>query len=185
MHTKMKTRQGLNRRQFLRLGVGATLAAAAGPVLAGADERTLAFHNLHTGESLKAVYWRNGRYLHDGLGAVNRVLRDHYSGEVGVMEPHLLDLLFDLQRRLGVNRPYHIISGYRSPQTNAMLRKTGGGVAKRSLHMNGEAIDVRLPHGDLERLLLAARDLRRGGVGFYPSSKFVHLDVGPYRTWNG
>lgn len=178
-----------DRRHFLRLGAGVALAAAAGPALAApvaaSGERRIAFLNLHTGEYLQATYWQDGQYVAEELAAINRVLRDHYNDQVGVMEPQLIESLYRLQQKLGVKRPYQVISGYRSPETNARLRERDRAVAKKSLHMSGQAVDVRLPHGDLERLLLAAREMRSGGVGYYPNSKFVHLDVGRFRTWNG
>jgi uncharacterized protein YcbK (DUF882 family) len=175
----------LERRRFVILGAGAALALGAGPALAATGERRLAFANLHTGESLRAVYWQDGRYLAGAMDAINHLLRDHRSGEAGAMEPLLLDLLFRLQQRLGLARPYEVISAYRSAQTNAMLSQASSGVAKRSLHMEGRAIDVRLPGDALQHLLRAARELRGGGVGYYPRSGFVHLDTGPVRTWRG
>lgn len=176
---------GLSRRRFLTLGAGAALAFTAGPALASKGERRLAFHNLHTGESLKATYWQDGEYVADELAAINHVLRDHRAAEAGDMAPQLMDMLYVLQGKLGINRPFEVISGYRSPQTNAMLRSKSSGVAKKSRHMLGQAIDVRLPGKQLEDLLRAARDLRAGGVGYYARSRFIHLDTGPYRTWNG
>lgn len=173
------------RRRLLTLGAGAALALAAGPVLAARGERRLAFTNLHTGETLRAVYWQDGRYRADEIAAINHLLRDHRSGEAGTMEPHLLDLLYQLQQRLGLQRAYEVISAYRSPQTNAMLSQASTGVAKKSLHMQGRAIDVRLPGRELESLLRAAQELRGGGVGYYPRSGFIHLDTGPFRTWRG
>lgn len=174
-----------SRRRILTLGLGAALALGAGPVLAVRGERRLALANLHTGESLHTVYWQDGRYVSEGLVAINHLLRDHRSGVAGDMEPALLDLLHRLQQRLGLARPYEVISGYRSPRTNALLRQNSNGVAKHSLHMEGRAIDVRLPGESLRHLLHAARDLRAGGVGYYPRSGFIHLDTGPFRTWGG
>ncbi|MEW6647087.1 MAG: YcbK family protein [Pseudomonadota bacterium] len=175
----------LPRRRVLSLGMGAALALISAPVLAIRGERRLAFNNLHTGESLHTVYWQDGRYVAEGLAAINHLLRDHRSGEAGNMEPLLFDLLYQLQQRVGLARPYEVISGYRSPQTNAQLRQNSNGVAKNSLHMEGRAIDVRLPGEALRHLLHAARDLRAGGVGYYPRSGFIHLDTGPFRTWGG
>jgi len=173
------------RRRFLSWGVGAALTLAAAPVLARSGERSLAFFNLHTGESLRTTYWQDGRYLSQELAAVNHILRDHYSNEERPMATGLLDLLFDLQQRLALTQPFEVVSGYRSPATNAMLREHSSGVAKHSLHMVGEAIDVRLPHNQLEQLRHAAYRLHDGGVGYYPHSRFVHLDVGPVRRWRG
>lgn len=182
----MKTQAvSIARRRLLTFGAGAALALVAGPVLAARGERRLAFTHLHTGESLRVLYWQDGRYRTDEIAAINHLLRDHRSGEAGTMEPQLLDLLFRLQQRLGLQRPYEVISAYRSPQTNALLSQTSTGVAKKSLHMAGRAIDVRLPGRELESLLRVAHELRGGGVGYYPRSGFIHLDTGPFRTWRG
>jgi uncharacterized protein YcbK (DUF882 family) len=174
-----------HRRRFLALGAGAALALAAGPALAARGERRLAFVNLHTGETLRAVYWQEGRYVEEEIAAINHVLRDHRSGEVGAIEPQLLDLMFQLRQQLGMSRPYEVVSAYRSPETNALLSQHSSGVAKNSLHMQGRAIDVRLPQNDLKRMLGAAHALHGGGVGYYPRSSFIHLDTGPFRTWRG
>ncbi len=186
MKEKNLHRVPLSRRRFLALGAAAALGTVAGPAWAApARERRIAFLNLHTGEFLQATYWQDGSYVTDELAAVNRVLRDHYNDTVGAIDPQLLDLLHLVQQRLGDKRPYQVVSGYRSPQTNRMLREHSSGVAKHSLHMEGRAVDIHLPHGDLERLLLAARNLHGGGIGFYPTAQFIHLDTGPFRTWNG
>jgi uncharacterized protein YcbK (DUF882 family) len=145
--------------------------------------RQLTFHNLHTGEKLSVVYWENGHYLDDALAAVNHVLRDHRSDEQCAMDCQLLDQLYGLQRRLDSTRPFEVISGYRSPATNAKLRQRSNGVAKRSLHMQGKAIDIRLSGCELERLHRAALDLEAGGVGYYPESGFIHVDTGRVRSW--
>jgi len=181
----MNTLASPHRRRLLTLGLGAALAIGAGPALASRGERRLAFTHLHTGESLQVAYWQDGGYVADGIAAINHLLRDHRSGEAGAMAPQLLDLLFRLQQRLALQRPYEVISAYRSPQTNALLRQSSNGVAKRSLHMEGRAIDVRLPDAAMPGLLRAAHELRGGGVGHYPRSGFIHLDTGPFRTWRG
>ena len=138
----------------------------------------------HTGEKIDLVYANGERYLPEALGGLNRFLRDHYSGEVGQIDPQLFHLLHHVRRELGVQTPFQVISGYRSPKTNANLRNTrGGGVAKRSLHMDGQAIDVRLPGVPLADLRDAALSMRLGGVGFYPRDQFVHLDTGRVRNW--
>ncbi len=181
------TSSGLSRRRFLTLGAGAALALAAGPVLAAAaqGERRLAFLNLHTGESLKATYWQDGQYVDEELAAINHVLRDYRVSEVGNMDPQLLDMLYVVQQKIALTQPFQVISGYRSPKTNAMLHRTTSGVAKQSRHMRGQAIDIRLPGNGLKHLLQAAHEIRAGGVGYYPKSSFIHLDIGPYRTWQG
>jgi uncharacterized protein YcbK (DUF882 family) len=145
--------------------------------------RTLAFDNLHTGERASIEYWAKGRYESEALQEVNHILRDFRSGEVHPIDPDLLDLLHNLQARLGSSKPFEVISGYRSPHTNQMLRDEGHGTARKSLHMVGKAIDIRLPDRNLADLHKAAVSLRAGGVGFYPQSDFVHVDTGRIRYW--
>ena len=146
-------------------------------------EKALAFYNTHTGETLKAVYWDQGMYVPQALAEINYILRDHRTGEVKEIEPALLDLLFALHQKLGSAAPFSIISGYRSPETNSHLSSMSKGVAKNSMHLLGKAIDIRLPGHELKILQRAAVDLQRGGVGYYPSSDFVHIDVGRVRYW--
>jgi uncharacterized protein YcbK (DUF882 family) len=176
----------LSRRSFLR-ATAACLAWTWGPVPALAaslqPNRTLSFENLHTGEALTIAYARDGVYLADALKRVNHILRDHYSGEVHAIHPGLLDLLHEVQRQTGSCAPYQVISGYRSPQTNEWLRAQGHGVSSRSMHLQGKAIDIRLEDLPSRALRQVALRLRRGGVGFYPRSDFVHLDVGRVRHW--
>lgn len=176
----------ITRRNFLKLAAGSATVMAAPTVIAKPDtthERILRFHNLHTGEDLAATYWVNGSYIADELTAINYVLRDHRSNEVAPIDRRLLDLLYDLQQL--VNKPgrYRVISGYRSPETNAKLRRTTNGVAKRSMHMQGKAIDIRLAGVPLKNLRRAALKLHRGGVGYYPASNFIHVDTGRPRQW--
>ena len=186
--------QGLSRRRFLGLGAVAAAAAVipaeamASPVArtTGAPERVLSFFHTHTGERLKAAYCCAGDYQPDVLESVNFILRDFRANEIKPIDPKLLDLLFELGGVLHTDQPYHVISGYRSPQTNAMLRTRGGshtGVASSSLHMIGKAIDIRLPGVKLAHLHDAAMSLKLGGVGYYPSSDFVHVDTGRVRYW--
>jgi uncharacterized protein YcbK (DUF882 family) len=186
----------LARRKLLQLGFGVAASAAAAPVLCSptlswaqaafdADPRGVAFHNLHTGESLTAIYWDQGRYVPDALQAVNKVLRDFRTGDEHPIDPRLLDLLHGLNGKIDNRAPIQVISGYRSPQTNAMLHERSNGVANKSLHMQGMAIDIRVPGVQLDYLHKAALDMSRGGVGFYPQSDFVHVDVGAVRHWNG
>lgn len=146
-------------------------------------ERQLAFYHLHTGEKLRATYWADGDYIAQELESLNYLLRDHRSGEVQPIDTRLLDLLYVLQQQVDNDGAYHIISAYRSPKTNASLRQQSSGVAKKSLHMQGKAIDVRLPGVELKHLRTAALQLRGGGVGYYPKSSFVHLDTGRARFW--
>ncbi len=175
----------IGRRHFLA-GSGAALLASVSPALASlGDVRTVAFENIHTGEKLKADYWVDGRYVPDALADVNHVLRDFRSGEVHPIAPQLLDLLALLHVRLETEQSFAVISGYRSPSTNAMLRgeHEHSGVASKSLHMRGMAIDIRVPGRGLVALRDAALTQRAGGVGYYPASDFVHVDVGRVRTW--
>jgi len=171
--------------RFARLAtLGAVASAAQAALAARPDARSLAFAHTHTGERLDLVYAVGDQYLPDALGRLNRFLRDHYSGEVGVIDPQLFDVLHRLRGELGAGQPFQVISGYRCPTTNASLQATrGGGVATRSLHMDGKAIDVRLSGVPLGDLRTAALALRAGGVGYYPRDQFVHLDTGRVRNW--
>jgi len=178
------------RRTFLRTSGGALVTAAAarfapafGAVAPG--PRTLALSNIHTGEKLKLDYWANGAYVPAALTEVNRVLRDYRTGDIHVIEPKLLDLLHTLSHNMETDTAFEVISGYRSPQTNALLHERSSGVAAKSLHMQGMAIDIRLPGRTLPKLHDAALAMGWGGVGFYPTSDFVHVDVGRVRKWSG
>ncbi len=150
--------------------------------MASTPERSLSFYNLHTAEKLKVVYWANGSYVPESLADINRVLRDHRTGTIHEIDRRLLDLLSGIRTELDTTEPFQIISGYRSPQTNAMLRGNGRGVATHSLHMDGMAADVKLAGRSLEQLRKVALAMRSGGVGYYPG-QFVHVDVGRVRTW--
>ncbi len=145
--------------------------------------RSLGFRNLHTGEEVGATYVRDGILQSEGLQTLNHVLRDWRTGEVWEMDPKLLDLLYALRRRMDSRAPFELISGYRSPKTNAKLASNSNGVAKRSLHMRGMASDIRLPERDLKALHKTARALQVGGVGLYSKSGFVHVDTGRVRYW--
>lgn len=178
------------RRRFLREGARLLAAGAVGTVLSAparaamAGERQLALHHTHTQERIELVYAVDDRYLPAALGRLDTFLRDHYSGEVGHIDPLLYDQLHQLQRQLGARGAFEIISGYRCARTNAQLRATrGGGVAKNSLHLQGRALDVRLPGVPLAELREAALALRAGGVCYYPASRFVHVDTGRVRSW--
>lgn len=174
------------RRRFLRFAAGAAMSALAFPAEAARRimrPRELAFHNLHTGEALKNVYWADGHYLLEAMRRINWLLRDFRTDEVRPIDPRLLDLLADLHARLRSQAPFQVISGYRSPQTNAMLASLTDGVAQNSLHLEGKAIDIRMPGRRLKQVRTAAMSLRRGGVGYYPQSDFVHIDTGRVRYW--
>ncbi|MEX2408563.1 MAG: DUF882 domain-containing protein [Rhodovibrionaceae bacterium] len=148
------------------------------------EARTLAFNSLHTGEKTSVTYWEEGAgYLPDAISELTHVLRDWRTEETYEMDLGLYDLLFELRYRLGSEKPFSIISAYRSPKTNASLAANSGNVAKRSYHMKGMAIDIALPDVDLKYLRQVALDMQLGGVGYYPKSGFVHVDTGPFRTW--
>ncbi|HEX6860290.1 MAG TPA: DUF882 domain-containing protein [Caulobacteraceae bacterium] len=145
--------------------------------------RRIAFLNLHTDERCDVVYREHGACVNDALHEVNRVLRDWRNDEVHPIDPNLLDLLADLHGRMDAKGPFHVISGYRSPKTNAMLHNKSSGVATKSLHMQGKAIDIRLPGRQLTDLRDTALGMKRGGVGYYAASDFVHVDTGRVRRW--
>jgi len=145
--------------------------------------RTLSFRHTHTGETLSVAYASADTYSTEALARIDWFLRDFRNGESKPIDPRLLDQLHALSDLTGTRAPYEVISGYRSPATNAWLRQRGGGVAAHSLHLEGRAIDVRLADVPLAELRDAAGSLRAGGVGFYPQSQFVHLDTGRVRQW--
>lgn len=147
------------------------------------DERKLSFYHTHTDRRLDVVYARGGQYLDEGLDEIDAFLSDFRTGDRQEIDPELLDLLYELRASLGSSGTYEVISAYRSPQTNEMLRQRGGGVASKSQHMVGKAIDVRLRGVALDRLRDTAIGLQRGGVGYYPESDFVHLDTARVRRW--
>lgn len=145
--------------------------------------RTLRFDHLHTGEKLEIEYFAGGSYVAEALVSVNHFLRDFRTGDVGRIDAGLLDVLAGLAAATGSRRPFEVISGYRSVVTNEALRQHSAGVASGSLHTRGQAIDIRLADVPLGTLRDAARSLRAGGVGFYPTSNFVHVDTGRVRFW--
>jgi uncharacterized protein YcbK (DUF882 family) len=174
--------RAVSRRDFLARLAGMVPAIALADATA---PRALSLVHTHTSERLRVEYFSGGRYLPDALASVNHFLRDFRTGEVHAIEPGLLDLLHRLAGAAGTNRPFQVISGYRSPATNASLRQRSEGVAAGSLHMKGQAIDIRPTDVPLATLRACAVDLRGGGVGYYPSSNFVHVDVGQVRFWSG
>ena len=173
------------RRQFLQLSLAVGAGLAGGPLLAAVTprERTLALFNTHTGERLRATYWSEGDYVGSELAALNRLLRDHRSDTVHPIDRQLFETLHALEQLTGRYAEFHVISGYRSPGTNAMLRARSDGVARGSLHTRGQAIDIRVPGVELPDLRRAALSLKAGGVGYYPKSDFIHLDTGRVRAW--
>lgn len=156
--------------------------AVAKPVV---EPRWVKLRNIHTDEKLEAVYWENGEYVPDAVKALNHVLRDYRNDEVHPIDPGLYDILGKIADKTGTKAHFQIISGYRSPATNRMLSERSGEVAKRSLHMDGKAMDIFLEDIALEEVRAEALGLQLGGVGYYPKSKFVHVDVGPVRKWSG
>ena len=172
----------VSRRDLLAGATGAVLGIWFGQA-AGTQSRELGLLNLHTGEAVRSRYWQEGRYLNEELVRLSWLLRDHRSESAIPIDAKLLDLLAALGRLTNANSPFHVISGYRSPRTNAALRKRGRGVARRSYHLLGRAVDVRLPGVELAQLRQAAIMLKAGGVGYYPQAGFVHVDTGPVRVW--
>ena len=181
------------RRRFLKTSIVAATVASASLILPKTalavphGERSLCeltFKNIHTGESFSGAYRVGDQYLLGALDKVNTVLRDFRTGDVTQMDPQLMDILYTMRKLAGAEgKPFEIISGYRSPKTNAMLRNRSSGVAKKSYHMKGQAIDLRMPGISTARLRDIAKSLQAGGVGYYPGSDFVHVDTGNVRYW--
>ncbi len=180
--------ENITRRSFLRCAMGVvavsclpqTIYARVRPAVSVKD---LSLYNLHTEEKIALSYFENGEYVTEALRDISYLLRDFRTGDVLAMDPHLIDLLYDLKSALDTERPFQIISGYRSPKTNASLHKNSKGVAKKSLHMQGKAIDIRIAGIDSKVIQSAAMSLGGGGVGYYPNSNFVHIDTGRVRSW--
>ena len=177
----------ISRRRLL-LGGACLMAASLLPETAMASRtapaRMLRFYNPNTGERASACYWERGGYVADGLNEFNWLFRDYRADDAQIsIDARLFDQLFELQRKLGVQNEIHVVCGYRSAQTNARLRRNNRGVAKQSLHVQGQAVDIRIPGVELSRIRNAGLSLNRGGVGYYPRSNFVHIDTGPIRHW--
>ncbi|MDF0534442.1 DUF882 domain-containing protein [Shewanella sp. A32] len=175
------------RRQLLK-GLGGVALMSLLPAKAMASRstkgsRSLSLYNIHTGERQDGVYWVDGQYIGDTLSSFNYLLRDFRQDLEVPMDKRLFDYLHQLQSKLGTSEEVHVISGYRSPKTNAMLRSHSSGVAKKSYHMSGMAMDIAMPSVKLAHLRDAALSLKLGGVGYYPKSGFVHIDCGPVRHW--
>lgn len=188
-HSRIPANDHLTRRRFLKLGallaaglvLPPSLHAIPRPEMQG--ERRLKFFNTHTQERLEVCYLRDGQYHPEAIEAVNNILRDHRTNEVHPIDLRLLDLLHTIRTEAGQDSCLHIISGYRSPATNAELRRKSRRVARKSLHMLGYAADIRIPGVRTAAVRKIARGLNQGGVGFYPKSDFVHVDIGPVRVW--
>ncbi|MBE9530092.1 MAG: DUF882 domain-containing protein [Proteobacteria bacterium] len=178
-----------NRRGFLTIGAQAAvsclfpMSAIASINRLSTPERRLSFYNTHTHERLEVCYYTQGRHQPGALRKINYIFRDHYSGEIKPIHKDLIDFLHTISKTIGDGAQFHIISGYRSPETNAMLRKKTKAVAKNSLHMKGKAADIRVPDCDTKRLSNICMKLQAGGVGYYPESDFVHVDTGDVRCW--
>jgi uncharacterized protein YcbK (DUF882 family) len=191
----------LRRRDLLRLGA-LTLAASLPPCAVYARprhtgtsglttrqahvkplEKALALYHIHTGETLTTVYWYRGDYLPEALMAISHLLRDYHADVVKPIDLRLLDFLHSLRQTLAVSAPFHVLSGYRSPTTNAQLRQRNRRAARNSLHMDGKAVDISLPGCRPALVRRAAIALRAGGVGYYPAANFVHIDTGAARSW--
>ncbi|WP_371186208.1 DUF882 domain-containing protein [Thalassotalea maritima] len=185
----------LNRRKFFKQASAAVVLGATLPFVANSahaklnsagDAKHLKFYNRHTNERVDGVFFANGQFKQNTLAKFNHHFRDHRRNEQANMDPKLFEFLHKIQQRLNYTGEIHIISGYRSPKTNAMLaNKSKGGVAKKSFHMQGKAIDFAMPGVDLKRISDAAKSLKLGGVGYYPVSGFVHIDTAHVRSWSG
>lgn len=184
------------RRNFLGLGalaIGAAAASSIVPSTASAaifsrgsqfdGARKITFRNSHTGETFSGVYRVGDKYLPDAFDRINIVLRDFRSNELFPIDPRVIDIIYSVHELSGHGEPYEVLSGYRCPKTNAGLRSHSEGVAKNSLHMTGQAIDLRMPNYDTKQIKKLAVSLKAGGVGYYPKSNFVHMDSGDVRTW--
>ena len=176
-----------NRRDFLKKSIvlGAGLVVSPHELFSYRlpVDRTIKLYNAHTGEHLKATYWAKDHFVKSELSKINHLLRDFRTGDVVEMDVKLLDLLYSIQLIRDTNKPIKVYSGYRSPKTNEKLRKASEGVAKNSYHLKAQAIDINLPGTELKNLKKLATFLKRGGVGYYPRSGFMHIDTGPIRYW--
>ncbi len=180
-----------DRRTFIRntSAITASFALAGGAKAAAVNTqqstevKSIELLALHTNEYLSGAFWARGRFIEPNLQAIDHLLRDHRTDETHRIDPGLLMYLHDLRELLGGSGPFYVISGYRSAATNAQLRRNSSGVAKRSFHMFGRAIDMRMPDVSTAVVRDAAISLQRGGVGFYPRSDFIHLDTGKFRHW--
>ena len=181
---------GLSRRNFIKLLVcSGILSYSSKSAFAAIDgialkERSLSLFNPHTKEGFEGIYWCDGDYVSNALNNINHIMRDIRTNDVKPIDTHLLDLIFSISIKLKPEAPFRVISGYRSPKTNTLLRKRGNGAAKKSYHIKGQAVDIRLPGIKTSVLRKAAYELKKGGIGYYPRHRFVHIDVGPVRYWS-
>lgn len=189
MYYELMNKNSISRRDFLRFAAGSLslalplLAGQSRQAMANMPDRSLALYNLHTGETLKTTFWQDGQYVDESLHDINHFMRDFRQNEVKSIDTKLIDLLFDIKTDLDSSKPIHVISGYRSPKTNKLLKKQGRKVATRSMHLHGKAVDIYLPDRKLSEVKKVATSAKIGGVGYYPKSSFVHLDTGRVRYW--
>lgn len=181
--------QQIDRRDLMKLGLMGILGSVV-PLLPAKTAQAssygaqrVSFRQQHTGETFNGVYRVGDRYLPEAFERMNYVLRDFRTREVFPMDPRVIDIISIIQAKSGSSQPLEILSGYRSPKTNAMLRRASTGVAKNSFHMYGQALDIRMPGQSTRNIRNIARSLRAGGVGYYPKSNFVHVDTGTIRSW--
>ncbi|APX14765.1 DUF882 domain-containing protein [Phaeobacter inhibens] len=184
-------KSGFSRRALLGAFAATTLVAAptfsnaAGFLRGAGDIRRIRMFSGRTGERIDMVYWIDGKYIKDAVKEVNHFMRDWRNDQVKDIDLRTIDIMAASHNLLDVNEPYMMLSGYRSPKTNAMLRSRSRGVAKNSLHMRGQAADLRLSSRSVSQMAKAAQACRAGGVGKYNRSNFVHMDCGVVRSWNG
>ena len=182
---------GISRRALLgafaatALTAAPTFSNAAGFLRGAGDIRRIRMYSGRTGERIDMVYWIDGEYIKDALSEINHFMRDWRTDQAASIDTRTLDIMAASHNLLDVNEPYMLLSGYRSPQTNAMLRSRSRGVAKNSLHMEGKAADLRLSSRSVSQVFRAATACNAGGVGKYSRSNFVHMDCGVVRTWGG
>ncbi|MFP4314097.1 MAG: YcbK family protein [Alphaproteobacteria bacterium] len=180
----------INRRDVLKLGLVGVVGSLM-PLFPSKNAYAISnfaswrisFRNAHTGESFSGVYRVGDKYLPESFERMNYVLRDHRTDEIFPMDPRIIDIVKVLQDRTKDDGPIEVLSGYRSPKTNAKLRNASTGVARNSFHMYGQAMDIRVPGYSTRRLRDVARKMKSGGVGYYPKSNFVHVDTGKVRSW--
>lgn len=176
----------ISRRSFLKKSAiitGATMMSQSEILASVGEKKILKLHNVHLNKTFYASFFEKNYYKLSGLFEVNKAFIDYRAKEMTRVDVKLVNLLYDIKQHLGYDKQFNIVSGYRSPHTNAELRKRRSGVAKNSFHMKGQAVDIYVPNVSLRKLRDVALGMNRGGVGYYPSSHFVHVDVGPVRSW--
>ncbi|MWD27378.1 DUF882 domain-containing protein [Aquicoccus sp. SCR17] len=184
-----KTTRGVSRRHLLRafaataISAAPTYSMASGFLRGGGDVRRLKMYSGRTGERLDMIYWVEGHYIKDAVDEINKFMRDWRTDDIHTIDLRTMDIMAAAHNLLDVNEPYMLLSGYRCPKTNAMLRSRSSGVAKNSLHLQGQAADLRLGSRSVDQMARAALACRAGGVGRYTGSNFVHMDCGAVRTW--